>query len=127
MFKRLAFVGVLITSAMFAPLIPANAAAGFMVDGRGASKCSQVTTDYAARPTATANDMMGWAYGYMTRRNMERSAASLQQVTLQTDGFGPVEMVAMMLKFCQDHPDVRYVSAVDALFEVLAEKQGLTS
>lgn len=126
MFKRLIVAGVLASASILAPTVPAHAVS-FAIDGRGASKCSQITSDYSAHPTATANDMMGWAYGYMTRRNMERAASGLQQVTLQTDSFGPVEMVATMLKFCENQPGVRYVSAVDALYELLMEKQGLTS
>ncbi len=126
MLKALTFAGVLISSAAFIVAQPAQAAQ-VMIDGRGAAKCSAVTADYAARSTAVANDMMGWAYGYMTRRNMERAAEGKQQVNLQTDKFGPVEMVALMLKFCEEHPDVRYYSAVDALFEVLAEQQNVTS
>jgi hypothetical protein len=126
MLKALTFAGVLISSVVLVAALPAQAAQ-VMIDGRGSSKCSAVTADYAARPTATANDMMGWAYGYMTRRNMERVAAGKAQVNLQTDKFGPVEMVGLMLGFCEKEPEARYWSAVDALYEVLAQQQGLTS
>jgi hypothetical protein len=126
MLKALTFAGVLVSSAIIAIAQPAQAAS-IMIDGRGASRCSDITVDYASHPTAVANDMMGWAYGYMTRRNIERAAAGKTQVNLQTEKFGPKEMVGMMLKFCQDQPDVRYYQAVDALFNVLAQDQGLTS
>ena len=126
MLKALTVAGLLAAS-MALPIAPRSQAAQIMVDGRGAAKCSVVTSDYKARPTAVANDMMGWAYGYMTRRNFERAASGKVQVNLQTDKFGPVEMVSLMLKFCEENPDVRYYSAVDALFELLAQDQGLTS
>lgn len=108
-----------------APLQSANAQK-YIVDGIGASRCATIVADYKDRPTAVANDMMGWAYGYMTRRNIERAAAGLSQVNLQPSGFGPAEMVSLMLNFCADNPQVRYYVAVDALFELLREK-GVTS
>src|SRR5262245_62078247 len=120
MFGRL--VSIALAAIFFLAPLQSAQAQDVRVDGIGAKYCSTVVADYKDRPTATANDMMGWAYGYMTRRNFERSAAGLSPVNLQPPGFGPVEMVTLMLGFCNDNPSVRYFQAVDALFEVLREK-----
>lgn len=125
MSRRLASIAAIAMFSCLAPLQSANAQK-YIVDGIGASRCATIVADYKDRPTAVANDMMGWAYGYMTRRNIERAAAGLSQVNLQPSGFGPAEMVSLMLNFCADNPQVRYYVAVDALFELLREK-GVTS
>lgn len=125
MSRRLASIVAIAAFSCFSALQTASAQQ-YMVDGIGASRCATIVADYKDRPTAVANDMMGWAYGYMTRRNMERAAASLSQVNLQPSGFGPVQMVKLMLGFCSENPQVRYYVAVDALFELLREK-GVTS
>jgi hypothetical protein len=111
---------------LIAAVQPASAAT-FNVDGAGSRRCSTIVADFNDRPTAATNDMMGWAYGYMTRRNMERAAAGMTQIQLQSKNFNAADMVTLMLKFCDKNPDVRYYQAVDALFEVLARDQGLTS
>lgn len=126
MSRRTAFLAAIITFSSLCMPIAANAQQ-HRIDGVGAAKCSAIVAGYASQPTATVNDMMGWAYGYMTRRNIERVNAGLRAVNLQPDGFGPAEMVTLMMNFCQENPEIRYYRAVDALFEIMAKDQGLIS
>lgn len=65
--------------------------------------------------------MISWAYGYMTRRNIERTANGLQPVNLQPPGYGPEQMLKTLLGVCEKRPDVPFVIAVDALFDVIRE------
>jgi hypothetical protein len=128
MSRRLAFLAAFAAMATFAPVETASAAdMNVRIDGIGSRQCSSIVAGYKEQPTAVANDMMGWAYGYMTRRNYERARQGLSQIRLQTEKFGPAEMIALMLGFCGENPDVYYFVAVDALFEVLAKDQGIVS
>lgn len=128
MSRRFAFLAAFAAMATFAPVETASADdMSFRIDGIGSRQCSAIVAGYKEQPTAVANDMMGWAYGYMTRRNYERAKQGLSQIRLQTEKFGPPQMVALMLGFCGENPDVYYFVAVDALFEVLAKDQGIVS
>ena len=124
---RFAVIVCLLAASVLAPTHATAAGVTFRVDGIGSRQCSEITAAFKEDAKGIANDMMGWAYGYMTRRNFERARAGLTQIRLQSEKFGPVEMVSLMLTFCEDHPSVRYYAAVDALFEILAEEQGIVS
>jgi hypothetical protein len=127
MSRPFVFVACLVVALLFAFAPAASADVTFRVDGIGSRQCSVITAAFQKEPTAVANDMMGWAYGYMTRRNYERARAGLTQIRLQSEKFGPADMVALMLTFCEQNPDVHYYMAVDALFEILAREQGLVA
>lgn len=127
MSRRFAFIACFVALSTFASVPTMSADLSVRVDGIGSRKCTAITAGFKEQPTAVANDMMGWAYGYMTRRNFERAKAGLSQIKLQSEKFGPPEMVALMLRFCEENPEVYYFQAVDALFEILAEEQGIVS
>ncbi|MCE9523990.1 MAG: hypothetical protein K8S25_16355 [Alphaproteobacteria bacterium] len=123
--KHLA-AAALATACIFAPLQYAHADVKAYIDGIGAAKCSQLTASLKAEPSATANNLLGWSYGYMTRRNIERAGAGQSQVDL-TKGFDEQKMLNIISGFCVDEPEARVVSVVDALFEVLLKNGSLTS
>lgn len=113
------------TVAAFAVLAPLAAAQGdtvrVRVDGIGAAKCSQITTDIKTQPAVVANSVVHWAYGYMTRRNIERGLRGQPQVDIGAT-VSDQKLLQVILSFCGDQPEARIFQVVDALYEVLLEK-----
>lgn len=126
MLKSLAFAGALFASAIcFAT--PSAVAEDASIDGVGAMQCSDITaTMKTDKAKSLANQLVGWAYGYMTRRNIERAVNNKRQVNLQQQDFA-VKMLGTMVAVCEKGPDIYYYQAVDAFYEVLMQDQGLTS
>jgi hypothetical protein len=106
---------------------PAAVAEDAYIDGVGAMQCSDITaTMKTDKAKSLANQLVGWAYGYMTRRNIERAVNNKRQVNLQQQDFA-VKMLGTMVTVCEKGPDIYYYQAVDAFYEVLMQDQGLTS
>ena len=126
MLRALTFAGVLFASAIcFAT--PSAVAEDAYIDGVGAMQCSVITaTMQTDKAKPLANQLVGWAYGYMTRRNIERATSGKRQVNLQQKDFA-VKMLATMVAVCEKGPDIYYYQAVDAFYDVLMQDQGLTS
>ena len=121
-------VAIVAASALFAPLQSSHAeGVRAMIDGIGAAKCSQISADIKTQPSAVVNSLLGWAYGYMTRRNVERAIAGQVQVDLTANAFDEKQLLGIVLGFCEKEPDTRVYQVVDALFEVLLQKGSLTS
>lgn len=126
MLRALAFASLLFAAAIGAGAPSAHAEAAY-IDGVGAMQCSAITAAMKTeKAKPLANQLVGWAYGYMTRRNMERAAAGRRQVNLQMKDFS-VKMLAIMLEVCEKGPDLYYYATVDAFYDVLMEEQGITS
>jgi hypothetical protein len=89
------------------------------VDGIGAQRCGAVVSAYEANPATIGNSMVSWAYGYMTRRNLERTASGLNPINLQPAGLGPSNMMKLLIGVCERQPNAHFVLAVDALFDYL--------
>lgn len=111
--------------ATLAPLATAQAAS-VRIDGIGAAKCSQITTDIKSQPAVVANSVVHWAYGYMTRRNIERGLRGQPQVDINAT-VSDQKLLQVILSFCGDQPEARIFQVVDALYEVLLEKGSLVS
>lgn len=113
------------TIAAFAALAPLTTAradsVAVRIDGVGAARCSQITTDIKSQPAIVANSVVHWAYGYMTRRNVERGLRGLPQVNIGAS-VSDQQLLQVILSFCEDKPDARIFQVVDALYEVLLEK-----
>ena len=116
--------------ALFASLQPGRAAdtgVQVRIEGVGGALCSEVTTRLAARPEAVVNQIAGWAYGYMSRRNIERGIAGQPQAELTPGKLDAAAMVTVIVGFCEKQPETRLYQIVDAMYEILLEKGSLTS
>jgi hypothetical protein len=113
--------------AALAPFSTAQAdSVAVRIDGIGAAKCSQITTDIKTQPAVVANSVVHWAYGYMTRRNIERGLRGQPQVDINAT-VSDQRLLQVILSFCGDQPEARIFQVVDALYEVLLEKGSLVS
>ena len=97
------------------------------VDGIGAAQCSEITAGFQTQASPVANQLVGWAFGYMTRRNVERGLAGQSQVNFSSAGVTQEKLVTIILGYCEKDPSTRIYQIVDALYEVLLEKGSLTS
>lgn len=95
--------------------------------GVGIATCSDVVAKIEAHREAVANQLAGWAYGYMTRRNIERALAGQSQAELTPENFNADQLVGLIIGFCKEQPNTRIYEVVDALYEILLEKGSLVS
>jgi hypothetical protein len=115
--------------AVLAPLQAFSAESGVRVriEGVGAAQCSEVATRLEKRPEAVVNQIAGWAYGYMSRRNIERGIAGQSQAELTPDNMDAAKLVTVIVGACEKTPDARLYQIVEALYEILLENGTLTS
>jgi hypothetical protein len=117
----------LLAIAALAPIQTAEAdSVRVRVDGAGRALCSEITRDIKTEPTAVANAVLHWAYGYMTRRNVERAVAGQSQVDIGAT-VDDRQLLGVILAVCEKEPSMRLFQVVDTLYEVLLEKGSLTS
>jgi len=95
--------------------------------GVGIATCSDVVAKMETNAQAVANQLAGWSYGYMTRRNIERALAGQSQANLTPENFDANQMVGLIVGFCKEQPNTRIYEVVDALYEILLEKGSLVS
>ena len=127
MLKAITLTGALVAATLCAAT-PSAVAADAYIDGVGSMQCSVITTTMKTdKAKALANQLVGWGYGYMTRRNIERANANQRQVNLHNVDDFAVKMLATMMALCEKAPDLYYYMAVDAFYEVLLKEQSPTS
>jgi hypothetical protein len=124
--KHLLGATLLASIACLAQPEPSHAATRVFIDGVGAATCSQVTADIKTNTEVVANSVLHWAYGYMTRRNIEQATRGQTQVDLSKN-FDGERMLGIILAFCEKEPSARIFQVVDALYEVLLKEQSPTS
>jgi len=121
------FITLFVASVLLVPPREARAEAKVMIDGIGAAKCSQVTTEIKTQRATVTHSLLGWTYGYITRRNVERALAKQSQVDMPALKVGDQQLLSVMLSFCEKEPDTYIFQVVDALYQVLLEKGALTT
>lgn len=98
-----------------------------MIDGIGVAKCSEITADVKTQPSQVANALAQWAYGYITRRNIERGMAGKPQIDLPANGVTPQKLVGTILGVCEEAPDSHVFEVVEAFYRALLQKNNYTS
>jgi hypothetical protein len=121
--KRLA--GSLLIAAAIAVAPSANAETKVYVDGIGTMKCSAILVGMKNEPAKAANAILGWTYGYMARRNVERGSAGQSQVEYAE--VDPEKVLGTITGFCGENPDVRLFQIVDSLYGIMLEESAKTS
>ena len=121
--KRLA--GVLAATILFAPLAAADNVK-VAIDGIGAMKCTSMLKGLKEEPTKAVNAIIGWSFGYMTRRNVERAIAGKGQLEFR-DKVTPDAVLNVVSGFCEKNGDARLFEIIDTLYEVLLEDTAITS
>ena len=119
--------GSLLAAAItFAPIANADSVK-VAVDGIGAMKCSSMLTGLKDEPTKAVNAIVGWSFGYMTRRNVERSIAGKSQLEFREGKVTPDGILNVVSGFCEKNSDARLFQIIDALYEALLEDTAITS
>ena len=114
--------GSLLVAAALAAAQPASAENKTYIDGIGAMKCSAIAVGLKDDPAKAANAILGWTYGYMARRNMERSAAGKPYVQY---GEGSADRILNTINgFCSDkeNADARLFQIADTLYNIFSEE-----
>jgi hypothetical protein len=119
----------LVVAIAFAASLNTSRAEGVQVriEGVGAALCSEVTARLQERPEGMVNQIVGWAYGYMSRRNIERGIAGQPQAELSPGKLDAAAMASIIVGACEKKPDARLYEVVDAMYEVLLQNGSLTS
>lgn len=91
------------------------------LDGIGAMKCTAIVTGLKERPAEAANAVLGWTYGYMARRNIERGAAGKPQVAYSNTE--AEKIIGIIQGFCSEaeNADARLFQIADSLYDILLE------
>jgi hypothetical protein len=91
------------------------------IDGIGAMKCTAIVTGLKERPAEAANAVLGWTYGYMARRNIERGAAGKPQVAYSSTE--AEKIIGIIGGFCseKENADARLYQIADSLYDILLE------
>ena len=114
-----------IAGAMFATALAtaqlAAAETKVHLDGIGAMKCTAIVTGLKERPAEAANAVLGWTYGYMARRNIERGAAGKSQVAYSNTE--AEKILGIIGGFCSEaaNADARLFQIADSLYDILLE------
>jgi hypothetical protein len=114
--------GLLAAALALAP--PAAAETSVSVDGIGIMKCSAIISNLKQEPTKATNAILGWALGYMGRRNVERAVAGQTQVDYYK--VPPEKILGVITGFCGENPDTRLIEIADTFYEVLLKENAPT-
>jgi hypothetical protein len=122
MLKQFAASAVVASLAVFAPMQSQADTVTVSMDGIGAAQCTKILANLESQPSATANAITGWTYGYMTRRNMERAVAKQNQVDFKGDKITQEKVLVLLIAGCKEFPDRRLYEIADASYEALLQE-----
>lgn len=122
MLKHLAAAAAVASLAVFSSMPSRADTVRVSIDAIGAAQCKTVLTTLDAQPTATANAITGWTYGYMTRRNMERALSKQNQVDFKNDKITQEKVLVLLVAGCTEFPERRLFEIADAFYEVLLQE-----
>ena len=119
------FAASLIVAASLTPLAAAQNVK-VAIDGIGAMKCTSILSGLKDEPTKAVNAIVGWSFGYMTRRNVERAVAGQNQVEFR-DKVTPERVLNVVSGYCEKNGDTRLFEIIDALYTILLEDSAVVS
>ncbi len=114
--------GSLLVAAIAAVPPAAAAETKAYIDGIGAMKCSAILVGMNKEPDKAANAILGWTYGYMARRNIERSAAGKSNA--EYGNVDPEKVLGTITGFCGEagNADARLFQIADTLYNIILEE-----
>ena len=119
------FAASLIVAASLTPLAAAQNVK-VAIDGIGAMKCTSILSGLKEEPTKAVNAIVGWSFGYITRRNVERAVAGQNQVEFR-EKVTPERVLNVVSGFCEKNSDARLFEIIDALYTILLEDSAIVS
>ena len=122
---KLLAASIFIAAASLTPLAAADNVK-VSIDGIGAMQCTSVLKGLKEEPTKAVNAIVGWSFGYMTRRNVERALSNQNQLEFR-DKITPDAVLNVVSGFCEKHGDTRLFEIIDAMYEALLADTAITS